>query len=66
MGTTVRIIAEVELKVDTWDSKETFEGLAKRSAREGLQKLNGLSDDLHVVAVKEIKFVTHSIPWDKP
>jgi hypothetical protein len=67
MSTTVRIVAEVELTVDTWDSKSSFENLAQRAVREGRQILEGADagKGLRVVAVKEVKFVTHSIPWDK-
>lgn len=69
MTTTVRIVCEVELTVDAWDSKSTFESLAVSAAREGEQKLRHMSEetgrDLRLVAVKEIKFVTHSIPWNK-
>jgi hypothetical protein len=67
MSTTVRIVCEVELTVDTWDSKSTFESLANQAVREGTQILNNLDagKDLRLVAVKEVKFVTHSIPWGK-
>ena len=69
MSTTVRIIAEVELTVDTWDSKSAFDNLAVSAVREGEQKLRRMSEengrDLRVIAVKEVKFVTHSIPWGK-
>jgi len=69
MTTTVRIVCEVELTVDAWDSKSTFESLAKQAVREGKQILQHLSTDsgkgLHLVAVKEVKFVTHAIPWNE-
>lgn len=67
MSTTVRIIAEVELTVDTWDSKSSFDNLAVRAVREGKQILDGIDagKGLRLIAVKEVKFVTHSIPWDK-
>lgn len=67
MSTTVRIIAEVELTVDTWDSKSSFDNLAVRAVREGKQILHGIDagKGLRVIEVKEVKFVTHSIPWDK-
>lgn len=69
MSTTVRIVCEVELTVDTWDSKSTFESLAKQAVREGKQILHHLATDagkgLHLVTVKEVKFVTHSIPWNE-
>jgi hypothetical protein len=68
VSTTVRIICEVELTVDTWDSKSTFESLANQAVREGKQILSNLEHDagkgMRLVAVKEVKFVTHSIPWN--
>lgn len=68
MSTTVRIVCEVELTVDTWDSKSSFDSLAKSAVREGLTKLDGLRNDgapLRVINVKEVKFVTHAIPWNE-
>lgn len=68
MSTTVRIICEVEITVDTWDSKSTFESLGKSAVREGLQKIAHVRQNgfpISVIKVNEVKFVTHSIPWDK-
>jgi hypothetical protein len=69
MSTTVRIICEVELTVDTWDSKATFERLANQAVREGKQILSSLTSEsgkgIRLIAVKETKFVTHSIQWNE-
>lgn len=69
MSTTVRIVCEVELTVDTWNSTSTFEELAATAVREGEEKLRHISrkadQDLRLIAVKEVRFVTHSIQWDK-
>jgi len=67
VSTTVRIIAEVELTVDTWDSKSSFENLAQRAVREGKHVLESTEagKGLRLISVKEVKFVTHSIPWEK-
>ncbi|HXI93824.1 MAG TPA: hypothetical protein VNO24_27890 [Blastocatellia bacterium] len=69
MSTTVRIVCEIEVTVDTWDSKSSFDNLAKAAVREGSQKLANIaqeSGDLRLLGVKEVRFVTHSIPWEKP
>jgi hypothetical protein len=68
VSTTVRIICEVEITVDTWDSESTFKSLAKSAVREGLQKVESLRGEgcpIRVINVNEVKFVTHSIPWEK-
>lgn len=41
--------------------------LAVRAVREGKQILHGIDagKGLRLIEVKEVKFVTHSIPWDK-
>jgi len=65
MSTTVRIICEIEMNVDTWNSKDTFETLAQRAVCEGQTKLSNLGKgQFHLLGVKEVKFVTHSIPWE--
>jgi hypothetical protein len=66
VSTTVRIVCEVEVTVDTWDSKSAFDNLAKAAVREGRQKLEAIardSGDIRLLDVKEVRFVTHSIPW---
>jgi hypothetical protein len=67
VSTTVRIVAEVELTVDTWDSKSSFDSLAQSAVREGrhILETTDAGKGLRVVAIKEVKFVTHSIPWEK-
>ncbi|MEI7291219.1 hypothetical protein WCQ02_03580 [Paraburkholderia tropica] len=68
MSTAVRIVCEVELTVDTWDSASSFDSLAKQAVREGRQKLENVRQKgvaLDVISIKEVKFVTHSIPWEK-
>jgi hypothetical protein len=65
MSTTVRIVCEIEMVVDTWNSKDTFETLAQRAVREGRQKLVNLAKgEFELRKVTEVKFVTHSIPWE--
>jgi hypothetical protein len=68
MSTTVRIVCEVEITVDTWDSQSTFESLGKAAVKEGLQKVAHARQEgfpIQVIKVNEVKFVTHSIPWEK-
>jgi hypothetical protein len=66
MSTTVRLVCEVEITVDTWDSASSFENLAKRAVREGVEKLSQWKDEdrLRLIKVNEVKFVTHGIKWD--
>lgn len=66
MSTTVRLVCEVEITVDTWDSKSTFDSLAQQAVREGVQVLSHwkAEDRLRLIKVKEVKFVTHDIKWD--
>lgn len=65
MSTTVRIVCEVEVTVDTWGDKGNCDDLARQAVREGITKIkNRLKEDLHSLQVKEVKFVVHSIPWD--
>jgi hypothetical protein len=68
MSTTVRLICEVEVTVDTWDSGSTFDSLAAQAVREGKQILGNMRHKgvpVSLLNVKEVKFVTHSRKWEK-
>lgn len=66
MSTAVRLICEVEITIDVWDSASSFENLAKRAVSEGVEKLSkwNAEDRLRLIKVNEVKFVTHGIKWD--
>ncbi|RKP44726.1 hypothetical protein [Pararobbsia silviterrae] len=63
MSTTVRIVAEVELTVDTWGDKGNTDALAQQAVREGITKLRGMNRDLHLIKINEVKFVVHGVKW---